>query len=48
MQLVFLHLVSVRSGHPLDLTKPSHFLYAMIKSFRGSTGVLEGELRWLL
>jgi cell filamentation protein len=49
-QLAFLRLVSVRAGHPLELTKlrAGPFLNAMIKSFHGSTGELEGELRRLL
>lgn len=49
-QLAFLRLISVRAGHPVDLTKLRHgpFLDAMIKSFNGATGRLEAELRRLL
>jgi cell filamentation protein len=49
-QLAFLHLISLRAGYPLDLKKlrPGPFLDAMIKSFHGSTGGLEAELRRLL
>lgn len=48
-QLAFLRLISVRAGHPFDLTKLRHgpFLEAMIKSFHGETGSLEAELRRL-
>lgn len=49
-QLAFLRLVSVRAGQAFNLTKLRHgpFLEAMIKSFHGSTGALEAELRRLL
>jgi cell filamentation protein len=49
-QLAFLRLVSIRAGYAFDLTKLRHgpFLDAMIKSFHGSTGGLESELRRLL
>lgn len=49
-QLAFLRLVSVRAGYAFDVTKLRHgpFLDAMIKSFHGSTGGLESELRRLL
>lgn len=49
-QLAFLHLVSIRAGHPFDLTKlrPGPFLDAMIRSFHSSSGGLEAELCRLL
>lgn len=49
-QLAFLRLLSVKSGHPLELTKlrSGPFLDAMIKSFRDAMGPLEDELRRLL
>jgi len=42
-QLAFLHLVSLRAGHTLDLSKlrPSQFLDAMIRSFHGVLGPRE-------
>jgi cell filamentation protein len=49
-QLAFLRLLSVKSGHRLELTKlrPGPFLDAMIESFRGAMNPLEDELRRLL
>ena len=49
-QLAFMRLLSIRSGHPLDLTRlrSGPFLEAMIKSFSGVVSPLENELRRLL
>lgn len=49
-QLSFLYLVSVRAGHPLDLSRVDRetFLPAMIDSFRGRLKPLEREIAGLL
>ncbi len=50
VQLAFLHSLSIRAGHALDMAKlkPKQFLDAMIKSFQGDLGSLERQLRKLL
>lgn len=49
-QLAFIHSLSIRAGHALDMAKlkPRPFLDAMIKSFDGDLGPLERQLRQLL
>lgn len=49
-QLAFLHSLSIRAGHALDMSKlkPRPFLDAMIKSFHADLGSLERQLRKLL
>lgn len=48
-QLAFMHLLSVRAGHPLNLARvvPPTFLRAMIASFGVDTGLLVAALRHL-
>lgn len=48
-QLAFLHLLSVRAGHPLDFARlaPTMFLQAMIASFGGDTEPLAVALSQL-
>lgn len=48
-ELAFLHLLSLKAGHPLLLEKlhPTRFLAAMIGSFDGDIGPLVRELRTL-
>jgi cell filamentation protein len=45
-QLSFLHLLSIKAGHPLELAKirPAEFLAAMIASFNGNLRPLIAEL----
>lgn len=45
-QLSFLHLIAIRAGHPLDLSRiePISFLAAMIESFSGDGKLLRHEL----
>ncbi len=45
-QLVFLHLIALRAGHPLglDRIKPQTFMPAMIQSFDGHLAALKTEL----
>jgi cell filamentation protein len=49
-QLAFMHALSIRAGHPLDMTKlrPRAFLQAMITSFGGELEPLERNLYRLL
>lgn len=49
-QLTFMHLLSRRAGHPLDLERvePETFMPAMIASFHGNNGPLRSELQKLL
>lgn len=48
-QLAFMHLLSVRAGHPLDFARvePPRFLRAMIASFGGNTEPLAEALSQL-
>ncbi len=50
VQLSFLHMIAIRAGHEIELSRiePRAFLGAMIKSFNGSYGPLERQLRALL
>jgi cell filamentation protein len=45
-QLSFLHLVALRAGHPVDLSRvnPSDLMAAMIASFDGNLGPLTAEI----
>lgn len=45
-QLIFLHLVAVRAGHPIDArrVRRATFLPAMIASFAGDLRALTGEI----
>lgn len=45
-QLAFMHLLSVKAGHPLDFARvdPPAFLQAMVVSFGGNNGPLAGAL----
>ena len=49
-QLAFMHLLSRRAGHPLNLDRvdPKTFMTAMIASFLGDNGPLRTELQKLL
>lgn len=49
-QLAFMHLLSCRAGHPLNLDRvaPETFMPAMIASFLGDNGPLRSELQKLL
>lgn len=48
-QLAFMHLLSIRAGHPLDFAKvdPPKFLRAIVASFAGDSGLLANALAQL-
>lgn len=49
-QTLFLVLIAVRAGHPIDLERldPASFLSAMVRSFRGDTAPLTAQIVRLL
>ncbi len=49
-QTAFFALVAAQAGHPIDFNKldPPAFLEAMVRSFDGDTGPLEGQILHLI